>query len=67
MENCYFLAHKDTIVVLDDTNFTKGWKKKYTRGPTRTWIEHIQENKIIELGRKDYCSGKGMSWGKYIF
>jgi len=34
-------------VVLDDTNFTKGWRKRYTLGPTRTWIEHIQENKII--------------------
>jgi predicted O-methyltransferase YrrM len=67
MENCYFLAHKDTIVVLDDTNFTKGWRKRYTLGPTRTWIEHIQENKIIELGRKDYFRGRGMSWGKYIF
>lgn len=67
MENCFYLAHKDTIVALDDTNFTKGWKKRYTLGPTKTWIEHLHENKIIELGRKDYCRGRGMCWGKYIF
>ena len=47
MENCFHLAHKDTIVALDDTIFTKGWEKGYTIGPTRTWIEHLQEKKII--------------------
>ena len=66
MENCFHLAHKDTIVILDDTMFTKGWEKFYTIGPTRTWTEHLQQNKIIELNRKDYCNGRGMSWGKYI-
>ena len=67
MENCFYLSHKDTIVIMDDTNFTKGWRKKHTLGPTKTWVEHLQENKIIELGRKDYCRGRGMCWGKYIF
>jgi predicted O-methyltransferase YrrM len=67
MENCFHLAHEDTIVVLDDTIFTKGWEQGWTIGPTRTWTEHLQENKIIELNRKDYCHGRGMSWGKYVF
>jgi predicted O-methyltransferase YrrM len=66
MENCFHLAHNDTIVILDDTIFTQGWEYHYTIGPTRTWIEHLQQNKIIELNRKDYCIGRGMSWGKYI-
>ena len=67
MENCFHLAHSDTIVVIDDTMFTKGWEQEYTIGPTKTWTEHLQENKIIELNRKDYCNGRGMSWGKYVF
>lgn len=67
MENCFNLAHKDTIVILDDTIFTKGWEHEYTIGPTKTWIEHLNEKKIIELNRKDYSSGRGMSWGKYVF
>lgn len=67
MENCFHLAHKDTIVILDDTIFTNGWEQSYNIGPTRTWIEHLQQNKIIELYRKDYCNGRGMSWGKYVF
>ena len=66
IENCFKLAHKDTIVILDDTMFTPGWQQEYTIGPTKTWIEHLKQNKIIELGRKDYCFGRGMSWGKYI-
>jgi predicted O-methyltransferase YrrM len=66
MKNCFHLAHKDTIVILDDTMFTKCWEQFYTIGPTRTWTEHLQQNKIIELNRKDYCNGRGMTWGKYI-
>jgi predicted O-methyltransferase YrrM len=66
MENCFHLAHKDTIVALDDTIFTQGWEASYTIGPTKTWMEHLQDNRIIELNRRDYCHGRGMSWGKYI-
>jgi predicted O-methyltransferase YrrM len=66
MENCFYLAHKDTIVILDDTMFTKGWEQAYSIGPTQNWIEHIEQNKIIELNKKDYSNGHGMSWGKYI-
>jgi predicted O-methyltransferase YrrM len=66
MENCFKLAHKDTIVAIDDTMFTKDWEQGYTIGPTRTWTEHLEQNKIIELNRKDYRNGRGMSWGKYI-
>ena len=67
IENCVFLAHKDTIVILDDTLFTKCWEAEWTIGPTKTWIEHLQENKIVELNRKEYnIVGRGMSWGKYI-
>lgn len=66
MENCFHLAHKDTIVILDDTMFTKGWEQAYTFGPTKTWLEHLEQKKIIELNRKDYSPGHGMVWGKYL-
>ena len=66
MENCFHFAHKDTIIALDDTIFTNGWERHYSIGPTRTWTEHLEENKIIELNRKDYSPGHGMCWGKYI-
>jgi predicted O-methyltransferase YrrM len=66
IDNCAFLAHKDTIVILDDTVYTEGWQASWSIGPTRVWTECLQENKIVELDRKDYCPGRGMSWGKYV-
>lgn len=62
IENCFHLSHKDTIVILDDTNFNVE-----ANGPTKIWSEKIKENKIIELQRKDYPKGRGMTWGKYVF
>jgi len=66
IDNCAFLAHSNTIVILDDTVYTEGWQASWSIGPTRVWTECLQENKIIELDRKDYCPGRGMSWGKYV-
>ena len=65
IENCFMLSHKDTVVIIDDTMFTPEWVQGWTIGPSKTWTEHLQQNKIIELNRKDYCYGRGMSWGKY--
>ena len=65
LDNCLKLANKDTIVILDDTIFTCGWEQQYTIGPTRIWKEYVEQNKIIELNKKDYWNGRGMSWGKY--
>ena len=59
------LAHEDTIVIVDDTIFTPGWEAGWTLGPTQTWKEYIEQNKINEISKKDYCYGRGMVWGKY--
>jgi len=67
MENCFHLAHPDTIVVIDDTIFRKDWEAGWTIGPTQTWNEHLAQNKIVELGRNEYFAGRGMAWGKYLF
>lgn len=67
LENCFHLAHENTVVAVDDTMYTQNWEQFYTIGPTRTWREHLEQNKIVELNRKDYCCGRGMCWGKYVF
>ena len=67
LKNCRQLAHKDTIVIIDDTIYTDGWKRNYTIGPTKAWIEYLEKGIITELNRVEYKSGVGMSWGKYIF
>lgn len=65
LDNCFNLAHKDTIVIIDDTITRKDWEQLYTIGPTRTWAEHVLYNKICEINSKNYSNGRGMSWGKY--
>lgn len=66
MTYCMKLAHKDTIVILDDTMYTKEWEQHYTIGPTKVWKEFIEAGKLKEITHKDYLNGRGMSWGKYI-
>jgi predicted O-methyltransferase YrrM len=66
LDNCMKLAHKDTVVILDDTMYTSGWQELYTIGPTRTWVEHVNNGTIAQIHKTDYYPGRGMSWGKYI-
>lgn len=65
LENCMKLAHKNATVMVDDTVYREEWIQTYTVGPTQAWLEYVNDNKIMELNRVDYCNGRGMSWGKY--
>ena len=67
IENCEHLAHKDTIVIMDDTIFAHGWSSMHTDGPTRVWNEKLELKQILEIDRKHYCFGRGMAWGKYNY
>ena len=61
--NCLKFAHKDTIVILDDTMYV------YVNGPGQIWLEYLSQNKVIEYYRTNYgggYGGVGMTWGKYI-
>ncbi len=64
--NCKKFAHKNTLVVMDDTVYTHQWKESYTIGPTTAWLEGIQEGLITQVGNEDMSHGRGMSWGKYL-
>ena len=66
LENCKKLANKDTIVIMDDTYYTKDTDGDYN-GPTKTWIEYLNNGTITELKRADYPNTRGMTWGKYVF
>lgn len=64
--NCQFLAHKDTIVVLDDTNTNPNQVKSWQIGPNRAWNEAKQKNLIYEIGCMNFPPNHGISYGKYI-
>lgn len=63
--NCKRFSHKDTIVIIDDTVYRDDWKMNWTEGPTRAWLEGIKNNIIIEIDRRDFEPGRGMSWGLF--
>lgn len=66
LRNCRRLAHADTIVVLDDTIWRAGWERPWNLGPNEAWTEGLASGVIREMSRRDYCPGRGMSWGTYV-
>ena len=66
MLNCFYLSHKDTVVILDDTVFIDPWRLDFNRGPTSVWYDFLYYRRVKEIYRKDYCHGRGMAWGNYI-
>ncbi len=65
--NCKRLAHKDTIVIMDDTMFTTGWNRFWNDGPSTAWVDAIKNKEIVMMAHSDFTIGRGMAWGKYIF
>jgi len=67
--NSRALATNDTLIILDDTIFRQDWEGPHTLGPTKTWVEHLNntDTPIVEIARKEYCPGRGMSWGRFTF
>lgn len=65
LHNCMKLAHKDTIVMVDDTMHTPKWSVHWNVEVTQMWNESVSAGIVTEIARKDYQPGRGMSWGKY--
>lgn len=62
--NCRSLAHKDTIVILDDTSY-RLQIAQWNEGPTLAWTLLSINNQINTITSAEYMPGRGMSWGKY--
>ena len=65
--NCRRFAHANTIVIMDDTMHREGYSHLVNIGPTKAWLEAIQQGIIVEIDHSDYLPGRGMSWGLYSF
>lgn len=64
--NSLQVAHKATVVIMDDTIYRSDWEAEYTHGPTRVWSEFLEQGAIRESGRREYGPGCGMAWGSII-
>ena len=64
LTNCKHLAHKDTIVIMDDV--TNAANEVYNRGPSKAWKDCIAQNIVVESGHFEFNKWRGMSVGRYI-
>jgi predicted O-methyltransferase YrrM len=63
--NCKKLAHKGTIVIVDDVSNYLDQYTTWAVDPTKVWKE-MRDNSIIQqIGYEDYAWGRGMVWGYY--
>jgi len=49
---------------MDDITFNSN--APWTIGPTQAWVEAINKGIILQIGSKEYSSGRGICWGKYL-
>jgi predicted O-methyltransferase YrrM len=63
--NCKQLAHKDTIVIMDDV--TNAANEVYNMGPSKAWKDAIAQNIVVQEDHFEFNRWRGMSTGKYLF
>jgi predicted O-methyltransferase YrrM len=62
--NCKNLAHKDTIVIMDDV--TNAGNEAYNKGPSKAWKDAIAQKIILEDDHFEFNRWRGMSAGRYV-
>jgi predicted O-methyltransferase YrrM len=60
LDNCLKMSSKDTLIIMDD--IVTGQQYQWTEGPSKVWEEAIASNLIKQIGKSDYCPGRGMRW-----
>ncbi len=63
--NCQYLAHTETIVIMDDTVLTEDFHRHWTRGPTQAWKIWVNSGLIKQIDCVQFEVERGMSFGKY--
>lgn len=63
--NCKTLAHKDTIVIMDDVVLRSDQQRDWSIGPSKVWAQAMLGGMIQESQGEFYGPGRGMYWGKY--
>jgi hypothetical protein len=65
IQTCAHLAHKDSVVVVDDVVVEA--KYDFCRDPSRAWELAKNCGLVREVGRRVYAKGcRGMVWGHYL-
>ena len=66
LQHCKQLAHADTLVVMDDTQFSLNHPfESYNIGPTLAWSLMVKNGHIEEIEHASYAPFRGQTVGKY--
>ncbi len=63
--NCKALAHKTTVLIVDDVMNYNIFEAGHTIGPTQAWNKFVREKKIKQLEVHEWSKGRGMVLGYY--
>ncbi len=63
--NCRELAHKNTLVIVNDIHHEKEYIKRHNKGPIKAWNEAIEYHLIINDDHHEISPSRGMSYGNY--
>jgi len=64
--NCHKLAHKDTLVLMDDYISNPKWIANWNIGVNKAWNESISSKLVTQQEQHDYSRGRGDVIGKYV-
>lgn len=64
--NCRRLAHKDTIVIMDDVIYEEQYEIAYSIGPTKAWSECVATGVVTETKYNLFEPYRGQVVGRYI-
>jgi hypothetical protein len=63
LSNCRFLAHRDTIVIMNDTHIKD--PKRWNIEPNESWAKYCKNGWLTNFGSVDFSDTHGLSFGKY--
>ena len=65
LNNCGYLAHKNTVVALHDVYYHLNGVPDELKGPIDTWIQARRYNFVTEIDFWEFQLSRGIVWGAY--
>ena len=64
--NCKYLAHPDTLLIVNNVLHNNGYIKYWNKEPTKIWNKLVNDKVVIKKEHMDINTGRGSVIGKYI-
>ena len=64
--NCKYLAHPDTLLIVNNVLHNNRYIKYWNKEPTKIWNKLVNDKVVIKKEHMDINTGRGNVIGKYI-